>query len=299
MKNIIKAFAVLAGVAALAACNQYAEYTWTPYVSMDVRSTTVEESDPATAVTIPVHLFNHDGACSVSYTVVAGGAKEGVDYTLADASGVLNFAAGSTTQNITVNVTGQPGVYTGALTFKVVLSSATEGVTIGALSTCTVNIKDLDHPLAAILGNYTADGTCAFGRNSQWPVTFTADENDDHKVWIDYIIGFIDLNDIYSWGDWSVYGIVSDDLKTITIPYLQSNGVEYDSEGDFLTLYKWGVSGGAPVVDDSAGDLKLVWNDTYGGFINDGRICFAGLKSGLMGNYYCLYYATQSILFKQ
>ena len=121
MKNIFKAIAVLAGVAGLAACTKYAEYETAPFASLDFRSATVEESKTAATFTLPVHVYNYDGACSVTYTVDAGTAKEGVDYSLVDASGVLNFAEGTDTQNITISVTGQPGVYTGNLKFTVTL----------------------------------------------------------------------------------------------------------------------------------------------------------------------------------
>lgn len=144
MKNIVKAFAVLAGISALAACNKYAEYNWTPFVSLDFRSATVAESDPATAWTLPVHLYNHDGACTVTYTVEAVSAKEGVDYTLADASGVLSFPAGTDTQNIVINISGQPGVYTGATKFVVTLQSASDDVVLGDTKSCTVTISDKD-----------------------------------------------------------------------------------------------------------------------------------------------------------
>ena len=210
MKNIFKAIAVLAGVAGLAACTKYAEYETAPFASLDFRSATVEESKTAATFTLPVHVYNNDGACSVTYTVDAGTAKEGVDYSLVDASGVLNFAEGTDTQNITISVTGQPGVYTGNLKFTVTLKSASNDVQIGAIKTCTVTVKDLDHPLSAILGEYDADGTDVFGRGIVWPLTFSADEENDHKVWIKNIVGFVYYNDL-DW-DLSVYGIVSDDL---------------------------------------------------------------------------------------
>lgn len=298
MNNIVKAFAVLAGIAGLAACNKYAEYKTAPFVSMEVRSATVEESDPATVFSLPVHLYNFEGSTSVTYAVEAVTATEGVDYALVDASGVLNFN-GNAAQTISVSVLGQPGTYTGNLTFKIKLVSATNDVQLGAINTCTVTVKDLDHPLSSILGTYTADGTCGFGREFQWPVTLSPDEENDHKVWIDYIVGFVKLNGVEGWGDWSVYGIVSDDLKTITIPYLQQTDIEWDADEDYLQLCSWNVEGGAPVPDDTPGEVKFVWDDSLGGFVNNARITFAGAVTGKMGNYYCLYYGANSILLKK
>jgi hypothetical protein len=297
MKNIFKAIAVLAGVAGLAACTKYAEYETAPFASLDFRSATVEESKTAATFTLPVHVYNYDGACSVTYTVDAGTAKEGVDYSLVDASGVLNFAEGTDTQNITISVTGQPGVYTGNLKFTVTLKSASNDVQIGAIKTCTVTVKDLDHPLSAILGEYDADGTCVFGREVVWPLTFSADEENDHKVWIKNIVGFVYYNDL-DW-DLSVYGIVSDDLKTITIPYLQKTGIEWDAAEDYMQLCSWAVVDDDIAEDETPGEFKLVWSERYGGFINDSRYGFDAALTGKMGNYYGLYYAANSVLFKQ
>lgn len=296
MKNIVKAIAVLAGVAGLAACTKYADYTAVPFASLDFRSATVEESDPAGTFNLPVHVYNHDGACTVTYVVEAGSAKEGVDYTLVDASGVLTFPAGTDTQNISVSISGQPGVYTGNLKFNITLKSASDDVQIGSFKTCTVTVKDLDHPLSSILGDYSASGEDVFGRGIVWPLTFSADEENDHKVWIKNIVGFAYYNGL-DW-DMSVYGIVSDDLKTITIPYLQKTGLEWD-DNDFLQLCSWLIVDDDIAEDESLAEFKLVWDEQSGGFVNDGRFAFDGSSSGKIGNYIALYYAPRSVLFKK
>lgn len=296
MKNIVKAFAVLAGAMSLAACVK-TEYNTAPFVSLDVRTASVAESDPANTFFLPVHLYNCPNNCTVTYTVEPITATAGVDYELVDASGVLNFV-GNDTKNIAINVLGQVGTFTGDLQFRVKLVSATDGVEFGAISSCVVSVKDLDHPLSAILGSYTANGTCVFGRNTQWPLKISADPENVHKVWIDYVVGFVNLNGVESWGDWSVYGIVSDDLKTISIPYLQQTDIEWADDEDWIQLCSWAVEGGAVVPDETPGVVNLVWSDKYGGFVNDGRIGYDAL-SGKMGNYYCLYYDANSILFKK
>lgn len=282
---------------ALSSCANKLEYKEVPMVALDFKSKTVNESAEGTRLAIPVHLYNSGAACSVTYTVDALTATEGVDYKIVDNSGVLNFAAGTDSLAIAVDIFGQPGEYTGNLQFRVSLQSAPEGVTVSPVSSCLVTIADLDHPLSAILGEYVADGTDAYGRAHQWPVKITADEKDLTKVWIDCIIGFIDYNDVYDWGNWSCYGVVSEDLKTITIPYLQKTDIEWAADNDFLYLCSWGVDGGQPVIDDAPGDIKLVWNDQYGGFINDARITYGAALTGKIGNYYTLYYAANSILF--
>ena len=245
MKNIVKAFAVLAGVAALAACNKYADYKWTPFVSLDVRSATVEESDPATTWTLPVHLYNHSGACTVAYTVEAVSATPGVDYTVTDGSGVLTFN-GEGTQNITVSISGQPGIYTGNLQFRVKLASATDDVTLGSISTCTVTIKDLDHPLSSMFGDYefgsVFNTSSGYGYNT-WEMTITPVEGYSDRIWIDKITIFQSSNYYGSYiPDGAVYAIVSDDMSTITIPVPQKMGstaaAAFSVDENFV-LYKY------------------------------------------------------------
>ncbi len=299
MKTINKiVFAALA-VISLGACNNKVEYKSNPMVAIDCKSKEIKESSEGVKVAIPVHLYNTKEACTVAYSVTPINATEGKDYVLDDNSGVLNFAAGVDSLAIPFTIYGQPGTYTGKVSFQIDLKSASNDVKITPFNSCVVSIADLDHPLSDILGDYTADGTCGFGRNTQWPVKFTADEKDVTKVWIDYIIGFAALNNAQDWGDWSCYGIVSEDHKTITIPYLQKTDIEWTADGDFMQLCSWGVSEGAPVPDETPGDIKLVWNEQYGGFINDARITYDGVLSGKMGNYYCLYYGANSILFKK
>ncbi len=297
MKNIVKAFVALAGIAGLAACAKPAQFYNPPFVIMEATSVTVEESNPAKTLELTVLAYGIKEACTVTYVVEAGTATEGVDYSLTDASGILKFSPESATQTISLSVTGQPGAYTGNTQFKVKLASASEGVTLGAATTCTVTVKDLDHPLSAILGEYNAAGIDVFDVEIVWPLSVTADEKDIHKVWLKNVIGLPAYNDL-DW-DLSVYGIVSDDLKTITIPYLQQTGLEWNADEDWLQLCSWGVEDGKIVVDETPGEFKLVWSDEYKGFINDGRLAFDAAKTGKLGNYGGLYYTANSILFKK
>lgn len=297
MKNIVKAFVAFAGIAGLAACAKPAQFNNPPFVIMEVSSATVEESTEAKTIQIPVLAYGVKEECTVTYAVEAGTAKEGVDFSLSDASGVLKISPASESQSISVVVTGQPGVYTGNTQFKVKLVSASNGVVLGASSTCTVTVKDLDHPLSAILGEYVADGTDVFGKEIAWPVSVTPDEKNIHKVWLKNVIALPYYNDL-DW-DMSVYGIVSDDLKTITIPYLQQTGLAWDTDEDWMQLCSWQVVDGDIAVDDVAGEFTLVWSDKYSGFINEGRYAFDAALSGKLGNYAGLYYSSNSVLFKK
>ena len=273
MKNIVKAIAVLAGVASLAACNKYADYNWTPFVSMDIRSATIEESDPATNWTLPVHLYNYASACTVTYTVEAVSATAGVDYTVADASGVLNFT-GNDTQNITIAITGQPGTYTGNLMFRVKLASATNDVTLGAISTCNVTIKDLDHPLSALFGEYDFSGiTYASGWSyPTWTMTMGAVDGDPTKVVIDNITPFSVAYASYV-GDMSVIGTVSADKKKITVAALQTAGDASAFGYDTFTFYKHGGASGEYITDPAV--VTFTYDEETGAWITSDSYGFS------------------------
>ncbi len=273
MKNIVKAFAVLAGVAVLASCNKYAEYNWTPFVSLDARSATVEESDPATAWTLPVHLYNHDGACTVTYTVEAVSAKESVDYTLADASGVLTFPAGTDTQDIVINISGQPGVYTGNVKFSITLKSASDDVQIGNTNTCSVTIKDLDHPLTDMFGAYKISAVTLDEDEElsylSWTMNISPVEGDATKIQVDHLTPFSLAYASYV-KEMPVVGTVSADKKTITFAYPQETTGDLSAFGLTGHFYFYGFDGDVHIVDDGVVTFTLgedgAWTttDAYG-----------------------------------
>lgn len=226
MKNIFKALVLLAGVASLASCVKYADYNWTPFASLYLRSATIEESAEGTVFSLPVRVYNTNGAeCTVTYTIEEGSAKSGVNFTPLDNSGVLNFSGATDSLAIKVNVIGQPGEYTGNQTFKIKLASATNNVTIGTLNTCTVTIKDLDHPLSAMFGEWSAQGVTvnsSGGLTYQgWTANFSAVEGDPTKIAVDHISPFSVALASYV-KDMPVVGTVSEDKKTISFEFPQT-----------------------------------------------------------------------------
>lgn len=72
------------------------------------------------------------------------------------------------------------------------------------------------HSHASIFGNYTVRGKSYFEGTITWEVEFTYDSVDKNKVWMRGLSPyFMDSNDL-------IYGIISDDHNTITIPTGQS-----------------------------------------------------------------------------
>jgi hypothetical protein len=83
------------------------------------------------------------GVVSVDYTVTAGTAVPGVDFT--PSSGTLMFAPGQQGATIQVPILDDGKIGGGNRTFLVTLSNPTGGASLGAASTGTVTILD-DHP---------------------------------------------------------------------------------------------------------------------------------------------------------
>jgi hypothetical protein len=208
----------------------------------------VSVSELAGTVKIPVTLVSLAGKeTTISYEAVDGTAKAGTNFTLADGAATLTFTKDEPTQIITVNIldpevvydadgTRTGGKYTGDLKFTLKFKS-TGDVNAGRESSCTITIEDVDHPLSAILGDWTFNARKGNSYSAatavSWANVLRKDETDDHKVWF-YNIAYLSAG----WAGWDIsyYGVVSEDLTTITIPLGQESEYHY-SNGNPVTLY--------------------------------------------------------------
>lgn len=222
MKNIVKIFSFAAALAVAFSCSDLNDYPAfedsKSFAAFDVTSVSVDEN--AGTVSIPVTVASIDPMqVAVAYTTTDGTAKKDVNFTLADESAVLAFDGKTRSMEIVINIVDLAGEYTGDLNFTVSLVKP-GNLDLGANSTCTVKISDLDHPLAAILGSYTVSAFDYFGgADAQWAAKFEKDESDVTVVWISGITG--------STGADPVYGNVTIDeetgeFATITIPFGQT-----------------------------------------------------------------------------
>ena len=233
MKNIVKILSLAVLGVAMASCADKPKFNTDSFISMYRPSATVNENASGTLYNIPVKVYHAEGAVSVAYTV-SGTAESGVDYTLADQSGVLNFAAGTDSLAIPVTVFGQPGTFTGDRTMRITLTSST-GAEINSRKTFTLTIKDLDHPLVELFGDYTMSAICLNNNGGlsypAWELEISEYKGDVTKVWLSNVTPFA-----AAWGDTGdcpVYGTVSSDKKTITITLPQ------ETTG---TLKEWGYT---------------------------------------------------------
>lgn len=152
MKNTIKIIAGAAVLASFAACSQKVDFVSYDYVRLEATAYTVNED--AGTVTIPVYA-NEGAKGTVTYQIIDNTAKVGTDFTV-EGSGSITIGSG--TPGIVINVINHEGVFTSDLNFSIKLTGASDGLTIGGIYEARITIKDLDHPLADILGNYVAKG---------------------------------------------------------------------------------------------------------------------------------------------
>ena len=235
MKSIYRIFAIAAAVSFAAACNPNTLPEFDDkdaFAAFDKSSYSVEETSGE--LTVPVTIASVDPkSASVTYEVDAEKttAQEGVDYTLGDNTGVLSFKGTERSNSIKVNILDRSGVYTGDKVLVLKIKSAV-GVNIGAESTCTIKILDLDHPLADILGTYTVSCNDKKYGDMNYTMHLTKDPEDVNIVWCDAIVPMA-----VGQSGYDVWGTVSADHKTITFAYGQKPGANL-GYGD-LTLGSW------------------------------------------------------------
>ena len=214
MRNIFK-FLMIGVFAIIASCddlNEVPEFSdGDAFVAFETTAASVAEDGET--LSIPVTLASVSGMSgTVTYSIIDGTAEEGVNFTIEDESQTLTFDAENRTQDIVVNIIDNPGVFTGDLTFQIQLSE--DGtVKPSAQNICTVKILDLDHPLAAILGTWTAAGTSYFDGPVAWDMLFEKDPEDVTVVWIS--------NFVKDGSSLPVYGIVNEDMTEIKVPVNQ------------------------------------------------------------------------------
>lgn len=229
---------------------------------------------------IPVTLASVKGLQeTVKFTVTDGTAKAGKHFQLLTTSGTLAFDAQNRSREIEFKIL-YDDAYTGDLKFTVELTKP-ESINLGYNSKCTITISDVNHPLTALLGDYTATSSNG-AKTNPWTMTLLKDENDDHMVW------FFNIFANAGWADYDtmIYGNVDDDLTTITIPlgqeseYVYSNGnpvvfygLAMDDNG-----YDEGNTTCTIIKDDSGNITGLDFGEEYGfwGYIPDaGTIGYA------------------------
>lgn len=216
-KNTTIVLAALAAVALASCNNDQPEFNdKDAFVSFTDTKASVDENKAT--LEIPVQLSSLKGKeGTVDFEITAdktAPAVEGTNYTVANATRTLTFTKESNVQNIKLNIVDLAGTFTGDLRLNIKLKNA-QGVNLGAESSFDVTIVDLDHPLAFMLGTFSASGPSQFNGAETWTVNIAKDDNDVNKVWItNMVLGA-------SSAAYPIYGTVNEEKTEIRIPAYQ------------------------------------------------------------------------------
>lgn len=180
-----------------------------------LRATTASFAENGEGTEIEVLLTSLNGLeGTVDFEIVPDSiapAKEGVDFSIENASKTLTFTKDAPTQIIKVKAIDN-NVYTGDKRFTINLVNA-QGVNLGASKSITVTVEDDEHPLAFMLGTYAAKGPSKFDGDTEWTVKIAKDDADAAKVWIS--------NMVPGGSNTPIYGTVNDAKDEIRIPVKQ------------------------------------------------------------------------------
>ena len=238
----MKKIYIIAAAAALVfstSCNRELEFQHETFATFDAVNFSIDET--AGKVRIPMSIYNPTGSeVKVTVTCTDGSAKVSEDYEVTyPEAGVLTFSGSTSTDTLEIAIKAFEGVFTNNKNFTVQIASATEGVGVVNLSTAVVTIKDIDHPLANILGEYSAtDGEYT------WDLAF--DKNDES-------VQKVNLISLSNYGE-TLIGDVSEDQKVITIPF----GQEYEAGGYTIVFVGYGPGG----YYEPSGNMILTKTDT-------------------------------------
>ena len=249
MKTIFKILAGASILASFAACNDKADFLTYPYARFDASDYNFNED--AGTVTIPIYA-DKGASGSVNFEIVEGSAKQGVDFTIEPANGVVAIAGGG--GSITVNIINHEGELTGDTSFGIKITGTSEGLTLGGIYETSVKIKDIDHPLTDLFGDYTFKALSAdWGDDdnieyykTSWTMTMAPVEGELEQIAITNISAFSVAYSPYLDEPMVVIGTVSADKKTITIPVPQettSSADAWDLDENFVLYLHGGVDG--------------------------------------------------------
>ncbi len=254
MKNIYRILAFTAVVAAFASCREVSDYKTTPFVNFYRTTVSVDENVGSVAIPVKLGSLKGDNNTSVTFKIVDGKAKEGVNFTVEPAGKVLSFN-GTDSLAITINVVDQPGVFTGSLDFQIELTAATNDYQIGGSSATVFTIKDNDHPLANLFGTFSGPAPGYWGDNYTAEVQILAHPDDVNKVLVYNLDPYLASYGFTAANKYNIFtGTVNAEKTRITIETNQETGYVSSSQGP---LYEVGFD--APNVDDASGFTDIVF----------------------------------------
>ena len=146
MKTTYRILSCVVLLAAAVSCSHKADFTTYPFVCFNSGNASYAVNENDGKLVFPVSAHNVEGTTTVSFEVVPGTAIPGTHYTVEPANGTLTLS-GNQSQNITLNIIDNPGVYTGNGSLTINLTSASGGVEVGLAKTIKCTIVDNDIPI--------------------------------------------------------------------------------------------------------------------------------------------------------
>ena len=254
--------------------NDYPEFNDADaFVAMTSSSAFVSETGQT--LKVPVMLTSLSGIeKTVEFTLTPdekAGAVEGTHYRLVNSSKSLSFTKENPTQYIEFEILDND-VFEGDVKFTITLTKP-EGLNLGANKSCIVTIEDDEHPLAFILGSFTAKGISYYNGEQEWTARIEKDANDLSKVWI---YGFVPGG---QGSNIAIYGTVNAEKTQISIPVEQTMVSTSSYDGVLICFY--GPEGDEQITDNLVGDIAadgtISFKDWFGTYAyNAGTTTGAG-----------------------
>ena len=254
--------------------NDYPEFNDADaFVAMTSSSAFVSETGQT--LKVPVMLTSLSGIeKTVEFTLTPdekAGAVEGTHYRLVNSSKSLSFTKENPTQYIEFEILDND-VFEGDVKFTITLTKP-EGLNLGANKSCIVTIEDDEHPLAFILGSFTAKGISYYNGEQEWTARIEKDANDLSKVWI---YGFVPGG---QGSNIAIYGTVNAEKTQISIPVEQTMVATSSYDGVLICFY--GPEGDEQITDNLVGDIAadgtISFKDWFGTYAyNAGTTTGAG-----------------------
>ncbi len=286
MKKINIIFSVLL-LAVLASCSGKADYVTYPYVNFDASSYSVSESVGSITLAVSAHAQNNEAKnFDVYFEASEDTAYAGTDFTLTPASAYKSINE-EDTHYISINKVNHENEYTGNKKFSVKLVDIDGSYTIGGMHTVSVTIKDDDHPLSDIIGDYTCVAESYYA--DSWTLSIEPDEEDTSILWIR------NLCSVMSDDDMLVYCTVSSDLQQIYVPAPQF--IEYTYSTYYLGIVLF--DGYYYYIDN--GNLTFTYDSALNAWTSDYGFYFAYFTEQTASAIYSLaeYVYPTMVLYKQ
>ena len=214
--------------------------------------------DAGTVVLVVDRVGGSSGWTSVRYAMVDGTATGGPDYE--PTTGDLAFASGETSRTIAVPIRAD-GAMEGPETFSVVLSDPTNGATLGAPSTATVTIDDVNG-LGAFRFEQSAATVAEDGGSVALTVLYFGTQG---PVTVDYATsdGSAHAGHDYAATAGTLTFQAGEVSKVIRVPILDDAEVEGD---ELFNVVLTAAGGGATIATPSAVGVTITDVETAGRF---------------------------------